>query len=91
MIPPRSIETIQQLADALKGRGVVVPAIFILELCKPLTGCLRELYGASESLQELVFGRELLPAIKEVLASSDRVEQLITLLEQRQALPAESV
>lgn len=91
MTQPQSIETIQELADTLKSRGVVVPAIFILELCKPLTGCLRELYGASEGLQELIFGRALLPAIKEVLASSDRVEQLITLLEQRQAPQPESV
>jgi len=88
---PQSIETIQQLADAVKGRGVTVPAIFLLELSKPLTGCLRELYGASESLQELIFGKALLPALREVLASSDRVEELITMLEQREVQGATGV
>lgn len=91
MTQPQSIETIQQLADAVKGRGVTLPAIFLLELCKPLTGCLRELYGASEGLQELIFGKALLPVLKEVLTSSDRVEELITLLEQREVQGATGV
>ena len=78
-----SIQTIQQLADALRSRGLALPAIFTLELCKPLTGCLRELYGASEAMQGLIFGRELLPALKHLLASSERVEELITILEKQ--------
>ncbi len=72
-------------------RGLTVPAVFALELCKPLTGCLRELYGASEVLQEAIFGRQLLPAVKELLVSSERVEEFITLLEQQRALRAKGV
>jgi hypothetical protein len=79
---PGGIRTIQELAEAVRARRLTVPAIFILELCKPLTGCLRELYGVSLALQNLICGRELVPALQEVLESSDAVEQLITLLEQ---------
>jgi hypothetical protein len=82
------IETIQQLAEAVMSRGLAVPAVFALELCKPLTGCLRELYGASEVLQEAIFGRQLLPALKELLVSSERVEEFIILLERQGALKA---
>jgi hypothetical protein len=85
------IETIQQLVELVRGRRLVVPAIFALELCKPLTGCLRELYGLSEVLQEAIFGRQLLPALKELLVSSERVEEFITLLEQQEVLKAEGV
>ena len=83
MACPEPIETIEQLARAVRAKGLVAPAIFVLELMKPLRGCLCELYGVSESLQTLVFGREPLPALKEVLASADRVEALICLLERR--------
>jgi hypothetical protein len=75
------IETIEQLADAIRRRRMVIPAIFMLELCKPLTGCLRELNASLESLQSLLFGRELLPALKTLLTSVDHVESLIGLLE----------
>lgn len=78
------IETIEQLANAVQQKGLVAPAIFTLELLKPLTGCFRELYGVSESLQALLFGRELLPALKALLSSSEEVERLIVLLEKPQ-------
>lgn len=85
MASPESPETIEQLAEAVRCRGLESPAIFFLELCKPLTGCLRELYGVSEPLETLVFGRTLLPALKQVLSSSEHVERLITLLERSDA------
>lgn len=81
MAQPEPIETIQQLAEAVKQRGLTAPVIFTLEMCKPLTGCLRELYGVTESIQTVLFGREFLPALRQVLSSSERVEQLILLLE----------
>ena len=77
------IQTLEQLAEALVGRRMVAPAIFILELCKPLVGCAREVYDATEGLQRVLFGETLMPAVREVLSSSDRVEELIVLLEQR--------
>jgi hypothetical protein len=78
------VETIEQLANIVRRRGMVAPAIFMLELCKPLTGCLREMYSTTESLQLLLVGREALPAIKTLLSSVDHVERLIQLLESEQ-------
>jgi|LakMenEpi03Aug12_release.lakeMendotaPanAssembly.Ray.scaffolds.fasta_scaffold1531953_2 hypothetical protein len=74
----------QQLADVVQRRGLALPAIFTLELCKPMTGCLRELYDVSRALQGIIFGKELLPAVSEVLASSETVEHFILLLEAAQ-------
>jgi hypothetical protein len=75
------LETIEQLADAVRRRQMVAPAIFMLELCKPFTGCLRELHTTTESLQSLLFGRELLPGLKTLLLSVENIERLICLLE----------
>lgn len=77
------IQTLEHLASALIERRMRAPAIFVLELCKPLVGCARELYDATEGLQYALFGKRLLPAVREVFSSSERVEELIVLLEQR--------
>lgn len=81
VIRAEPIETIEQLANVVKAKGVVAPAIFMLELLKPMTGCFRELYGVSESLQSALFGREIVPALKELLSSSEKIEAFICLLE----------
>jgi len=81
----------EQLAQALIERRMVVPAIFLLELSKPLVGCMRELYGMTEGLQRVLFGSEFVPAAKELLSSVERVEELIVLLERHrdaQTMPA---
>jgi hypothetical protein len=72
---------LEQLAKLIYSRGLTAPAIFTLELLKPLTGCARELYGASEGLLIALFGGAGLPAVRELLSSSERVEELITILE----------
>lgn len=75
------IKTLGELAAAITARGMRVPAVFMLELCKPLTGLARELYTCSESLQRVIFGRIPAPVLSDVLSSSERVEELIQLLE----------
>jgi hypothetical protein len=75
------IRTLGELAAAIRARGMRVPAVFMLELCKPLTGVARELYACSESIQRVIFGRIPAPVLSEVLSSSERVEELIQLLE----------
>ena len=75
--------SLETLADSICGRGLGVPAVFFLELTKPLVGCMRELYGMSEPLQRLILGREASPGIKELLSSGENVEQLIQILEAR--------
>lgn len=78
-------DPLQSLADAIVRRGLREPAIFMLELCKPLVGCMRELYGVGEPILRTVVGSERAPQLRDVLESSDRVEQLIERLEQRRA------
>ena len=78
-------DPLQSLADAIVRRGLREPAIFMLELCKPLVGCMRELYGIGEPVLRAVVGNERVPQLRNVLESSERVEQLIERLEERQA------
>lgn len=73
---------LKPLVDVIVGRRMVEPAIFLLEMSKPLVGCMRELYGMSEPLVHALFGSSLTPAVKRVLASSDDTEAFIQLLEQ---------
>lgn len=80
------ISPLEELAASIKRRRLVEPAIFFLELSKPLIGCMRELYGISEPLQRTLFGKELLSSVRELLASRDNVETLITMLESKPTL-----
>jgi len=83
---------LEDIAQSLRRRRMVEPAIFILELTKPLVGCMRELYGLSEPLQRALFGRDHdVPAIRDLLSSSERVEELIRMLESREGVTAERV
>lgn len=81
MLNSTSIETLEQIAQVLIERRMVAPAIFMLELSKPLVGCARELYGMTEGLQRVLFGSQCVPALKDLLSSVERVEELIVLLE----------
>jgi hypothetical protein len=71
----------ESLVQAVRARKLVEPAIFMLEMCKPLTGCAREFYKVSEPLIQLFFKHTLGPAIDRVLSSSQNVELLIRRLE----------
>lgn len=62
---------------------MVEPAIFFLELSKPLVGCMRELYGMSEPLARTLFGATLSPAVGTMLSSAEHIEQLIVMLESK--------
>jgi hypothetical protein len=75
-------QELQPLVDAIVRRRMVEPSIFLLEMCKPLVGCLRELYGISEPLLHTLLGSSLAPALKRALQSSDDTEVLIRALEQ---------
>lgn len=54
----------------------------MLEMSKPLVGCMRELYALSEPLMHILLGGSLAPALKHALQSSDATESLIQALEQ---------
>ncbi len=75
-------QDLQPLVDAIVKRRMVEPSIFLLEMCKPLVGCLRELYAVSEPLLHTLLGSSLAPALKRALQSSDDAEVLIRALEE---------
>ena len=77
----------QPLVDAIVRRRMVEPCIFMLEMCKPLVGCMRELYSMSEPLMNIVFGSTLAPAFKRALQSSEETELLIQALERSRQDP----
>lgn len=72
---------LESLAQAIRARKLVEPAIFVLEMSKPLVGCARELYRMSEPLMRMLFTPTLAPAVERVLSSSENVELLIRRLE----------
>ena len=76
---------LRPLVDAIVRRGFAEPAIFMLEMSKPLVGCLREVYALSEPLVQIFVGTSLAAALKSALASSDDTECLISLLEASRA------
>jgi len=81
MLKTEPIQSLEDVAQILVRRRMVAPAIFFLECFKPLTGVARELYGVTEGVQRALFGSELVPVIGKLLSSSERVEELIVLLE----------
>lgn len=78
----------ESLVQAIRARKLVEPAIFVLEMCKPLVGCARELYRMGDPLVQLLFTPNLRPAIERILSSSDNVEHLIRRLEDTRGLGA---
>ncbi len=76
-------DPIDAVAEAIISRRLEAPAIFLLELCKPLVGCMRELYGVGEPIACALLGGErgVAPGLRETLSSSDSVEELIKRLE----------
>jgi hypothetical protein len=84
-----SVETarnaeLQPLVDAIVRRGFVGPSIFLLEMSKPLVGCMRELYAMSEPVMHVMLGSSLAPALKRALQSAEDTERLILELERAQ-------
>lgn len=76
------VETdLESLAQAIRARKLVEPAIFVLEMSKPLVGCARELCRMAEPLMRILFTPTLAPAVERVLSSSENVELLIRRLE----------
>jgi hypothetical protein len=75
---------LELIVEVVSRRQLVAPAIFLLEMGKPLVGCMRELSVACEPLLRMIVGEPLLTAFNEVLSSAERVEALILRLEAAQ-------
>jgi hypothetical protein len=78
MVP---VETLDQVASALKRRGLAMPAVLLLEMHRPLMGCMREMYTMVEPVALAVFGSTWMPVVRELLNSPEDVDRLIESLE----------
>ena len=72
---------LDRLIEVIRGRKLVEPAIFMLEMSKPLAGCVREVYRMSSPLIGLFWNSPLAPVIEKVFESSESVESFIQRLE----------
>jgi len=80
-------EALDQMASAIEQRRLTAPAIMLLEMHKPLVGCLRELYAMAEPLALMLFGSTWSPVVRELLKSPDELERLIERLERSATKP----
>ncbi|GEM_PF-2484676 len=88
---PKLLSTLtDQVADGIVKRGLAVPAIFLLEMNKPLAGLFRE--GASIAAPLLsplflsIVGSKFLKEATSILGTKDGIESLIKEIEAREAI-----
>ncbi len=74
---------LEPIADRIYRAGLSIPAIFFLELHKPLTTLTHTSVSISAPLVEPFFGQQRFKSIMQFLESRESAEQLIQLLEQR--------
>lgn len=74
-------EDIKILGDSILSRGLRVPAVFFLELHKPVAHLVGEGISASKPLLSLLFKSANLETARQLCSSPDQIEQLITYLE----------
>lgn len=76
-------EPLSSLADSIIRRGLAAPAVFMLELHKPISTLLSFGFQTVDPLLRAIFGGRSIDSIEEVLSSRDSIEQLIILIEER--------
>ena len=75
-------EMLQRFAAGVARRGLAVPAIFLLELHKPLSGLGHLVAEAFDPLTRCLVGSERAAAVLKLLESRDNVEFVIARLEE---------
>lgn len=75
-------EMLERFAAGVARRGLTVPAIFILELHKPLTGLGHLVAEAFDPLTRCLVGSDRAAAVLKLLESRDNIEFVIARLEQ---------
>lgn len=77
----RASDDVERCVQAVMARGLCEPVVFLLEACKPLRGCLREVYLCCEPVVRLFGSGEVVRKFATVLDSPESVEQFIQRLE----------
>lgn len=73
------------IATSVQRRGLETPAIFFLELYKPLSQVLQNVVFFSTPIFAPIFGLENMQRAAKILESSESVEQLIQKIERNAA------
>jgi len=73
--------SLHDIGQKIARRGMAAPAIFFLELYKPLSTLVYSAALFSQPLLGAIFGRELIEQAKELLKSRQNIEALIVELE----------
>ena len=77
----------EQILESLAGRivhmGLSVPAVFFLEMHKPLAGVAGAAYQLIHHLILCIFGRSRAEALLDIMQSRENVEKLIRLVERK--------
>ena len=72
---------LSKLADTIDSRGLSVPAIFLLEMYKPLVGLAHNFSLVSAPLLIPIFGINLYKQALKLLDNPANIEELILLIE----------
>lgn len=75
---------IADLADALVARGLGVPAIFMLEMQKPLSGLVAAGGAAALPILGALIGRQRCERMLSLFGSAEQLEALIAAIEARE-------
>jgi hypothetical protein len=75
-------EVLQRVAREVSLRGMEAPAIFFLEMYKPLLGVMQNVSLIGRPVLAMLLGAHSAAALDHVLQSRGNVEKLIALLEQ---------
>lgn len=81
---PDLTKLLPKLADAVNQRRMQIPAIFFLEMYKPLTTMLHAAGVMSVPFLWPLFGPRWCAAALKMLESRDHIERLICLIEEQQ-------
>jgi hypothetical protein len=76
-------ELIENLSHGILKRGMEAPAIFALEMYKPLAGVLYNLSMAVFPMLTAVFGLDKVQEIIQIMRNPESVERLIQALENK--------
>ncbi len=74
-------EKLRFIADQIIGMGLAVPAVFFLEMNKPLRGIVQTGADAFKQVLAMALGQSNMDTLVELLKSEDAIERLIRLIE----------
>ena len=74
---------LEEIAAKVKQLGLAVPAVFFLEMNKPLVGLIGGACCAFDPILKAVVGDSNMETLHEVTSSVEQVEKLINLIERK--------